>query len=1005
MNNLTIKPNEKQLECINNIEGKFLALAGPGTGKTFTLVQRIKFMLLNGIREEKILCLTFSDSAAMELRQRLEKELKKTSLKVSIFTYHSFCNEIISENPLEYNLAEDYRVINKSTSRQLIKETIEEINPVEYRSSKNDPYVFIKSILEQIEEIKKNRLTKEKYFNNIEKNPDFKPQIEVLNQKLTDYQSKGKKVPKYVIDGIEAQKKKIQKAVELWDFYESYKSKMDENYYIDFYDMINLVLEKFELEPSYAHKISNKFDYILVDEYQDTNKNQNQLILNLIDANDKKNIFLAGDDDQIIYTFQGAKKDTIENFLTLNPDTKVICLKDNMRSTKSILEASRGIILQDSTRLEVNPKFFNYNISKELKAKNETLADKKIVINKYYDINQEYSSIIAQIEDIINSKNCPKNLSQIAILAKTNPELEKIAQELKNKNIPFELKEGRNIFEIKAGIVFYYYLKTLVNPELYSNDIFKLLLLEPFNINPKDYCKLYQKKANNKSFLDSMREIKDFCDKEKIDNYIKTYDYLKNFLISESTKDIVLEAGVKSGIFDYYLNCSINRVDNTLALKKIVDEAIDFSNTRKNITLYDFIDYLDTCYKEQIPIRTEKPPFSLNAIQLSTYHSAKGREFEIVFLPTLIKRYWEKDRNSNKPIIPLDISEYKTQEELEIEKLTDKTKLLYVGFTRAKHTLILSYCKTLNSKEEELSDFVYNIKDKLIENDYSELNNDNYYLECKNSLNKKTYDYKRDFNSFVDETIAQKPFSISAVNVYLKCPRQYLYSNILDLTSRYQKDDSLYFGSSIHTALEFCYKFALENKKYPAIESLIEVFNKELNKCPISSFAQKKILLERGKNALIEFYPQITSTRIDKVQFVEYPILCEEKDFTFKGIIDRIDKNEDGSYSIIDYKTGSAKSKNSICFNGKKEDYYLQLALYKHFFEKTTNNLVKDINIIFVESKNNISLTLDKQDLEKAYEKFKNAVFSIKNREFEPKFNRDNCKYCKFKDFCMLDVV
>ena len=91
MNNLTIKPNEKQLECINNIEGKFLALAGPGTGKTFTLVQRIKFMLLNGIREEKILCLTFSDSAAMELRQRLEKELKKTSLKVSIFTYHSFC--------------------------------------------------------------------------------------------------------------------------------------------------------------------------------------------------------------------------------------------------------------------------------------------------------------------------------------------------------------------------------------------------------------------------------------------------------------------------------------------------------------------------------------------------------------------------------------------------------------------------------------------------------------------------------------------------------------------------------------------------------------------------------------------------------------------------------------------------------------------------------------------------------------------------------------------------
>ncbi len=1012
MNNLTIKPNEKQLICINNIEGKYLVLAGPGTGKTFTLIERIKFMLNRGIKEEKILCLTFSDIAAREIRQRLEKELNRTNIQISIFTYHSFCNEIINENFSDFDLAQNYRIISKSTSRQFIKEIIDEINPIEYRSSKNDPYIYIGTILNQIEEIKKNRLTKEKYFNNIEKNPDWKPKIKVLEEKLLDYQKKDKKIPNYLLNSIETQKKKIQKALELWDFYENYKNKMEKNHFIDFYDMINLVLEKFEFEPSFLHSISNKFDYFLVDEYQDTNKSQNQIILDLINSNDKKNIFLVGDDDQIIFTFQGAKKNTIENFLSLNPDTKVICLKDNMRSTKNILSAARGIIIQDSTRLELNPEFSSYNISKELIAKNESLVNKKIELNRFCNTNQEYNAIVDRIEEIINSPDCPrdktgkKDLSQIAILTKTNPELDRIAKKLKNKNIPYELKEGGDIFESKAVVVLYYYLKMLQNPAIYSDCIFKLLLLEPFNINNNDFCLLYQKKSNNKSFIDSMRETEGFLDKEKIDNFLSTYDYLKNYMICESLDNIILETGAKTGIFDYYFNCETNKTENILSLKKFVQEAKDFLESKKNITLYDFLEYLDICLVDEIPIKTEKPPFDLNAVQLTTYHSSKGREFEYVFLPTLMRNLWEADLGSNKPTIPLDIKEYKTEEELSIDKLTDRIKLLYVGFTRAKHTLILSYTKTLNDKEKPISQLILNIKDLLVEQDFSDLDEKIYIEESKKSLHKKTYDYKRDFSSFIDNILAQKNYSISSVNLYLKCPRQYLYSNILDLSSKFYPADSMHYGSAIHSALEYSNKFVLENKKHALLDKIIEVFSKELKKYPLSTLEQKQIHLERGQKALRDYYSQITTERIEKIQFVEYPIIVSEKDYTFKGIIDRIDKNEDGTYSIIDYKTGSPKTKSAICLDGKKEDYFIQIALYKYFFEKYSNCKVRDVNLVFVESKdNNLNFELVQAELEAALEKFHNAINRIKNHEFEPNYNKEVCKYCKFKDFCHLEVL
>lgn len=1014
-----IEPNSAQKECIENIKGKYLVIAGPGTGKTFSLVERIKNMLNKNISPDKILCLTFSDAAANEMRSRLFDVLKNQTKEIDIYTYHSFCNEIISENPEEFELPQDYKLIPTAISRQFIKECIDELNPIEHRSSKNDPYIFLKPISRQIEEIKRNRLTKEAYFKNIKENPDWEPKIKALSDEIEDYKLKNKKIPQRIPNDIDYQEKKIKKAYEIWEFYELYKNKMELNHYLDFNDMISFVLDKFENEPSFLDKISNKYEYILVDEYQDTNKNQNELIFKLADSNKAQNIFVVGDDDQIIYTFQGAKLDTVENFLRHYPDTKVICLKENMRSSQNILDCAREIVKQDSSRLEINPEFSKYNISKKLISKNENYKNNnfKVRCNIYYDKNQEYYDIISEIDTLINSPDCPKDkdenkkLSEIAILTKSNDELLEFAKLLKDRNIPFELKEGKNIFEIKSFIVLFYYMQMLANPELNSDKIFKLLLLEPFKINPIDYMKLYQKQSSNKTFIDLMKEIKDFIEQDKIDNFIKTFDYLKSYQTNESLRNIVIEIGSKTGIFNYYLNSEINKIENIAAIKKIIDESDDFTNTYKDITLIGFVEYLQMLQSEDIAILTQKAPIEMNAIQLSTYHSAKGKEYTYVYMPTLLRNLWEGDNSSFRAIVPVDIKEYKTEDELKKIKISDRIKTMYVGMTRAKKVLRLSYVQYIDEKVKKPSDFILNLlqnsNENIIEiNKMPQYSIDSFWQETKNSIVKRNYDYKRDFREFIDLKLKDKFYSPSLINKYLNCPREFLYEYIFELNTKYGNTDSMDYGNAIHSTLEYMTKTAKKDGVYPNQDNVINYFTNKLNLFDISSTEQRQILTERGKKALIELYPRFIQTPINDIFEIEYKLIYEDENYKFKGVIDRIDKNPDNSYSIYDYKTGNAKGLNLICPNGKNENYYIQIGLYKYFFEKITKNKVKKTGFIFPEEfEKNLEINFSDEEIKNIIEKYKDTIKSIKAHNFEPTDKKENCKYCAYKDFCSLNVI
>ncbi len=1009
-------PNELQQKCIDSIEGKYLVLAGPGTGKTFTIINRIKNMIKNkNVNAEEILCLTFTDAAANEMRSRLNAELEEVSSGVNIYTYHGFCCEVIEEFRDEFELPSNFRIVTDSISRTFIKECIDEINPKAFRTEKNDPYFFIDTIKNSINEIKKYRLTKESYFYNIEHNRDWIPELENKKAELAEKIKQGKTRTATLEGEIVSLEKKIEKVKELWQFYEKYQEKMTQNHYLDFNDMISYVLDKFENDPLFLSTISNKYKYILVDEYQDTNMSQNSIVFHLSKTLETQNIFVVGDDDQIIYSFQGAKLDTIENFLREFPDTKVICLQENMRSTQSILDVSRLVAMQDSKRLENNPDFEQYNISKELTAKNECIIekDKPVRFIEFTDEMQECNSIVDEIDALIHSPACPKDkegnpkLSEIAILASTNSQLDTFVELFNARNIQYELKNGISIFSNHAVNVLISYMQMLINPDKYSHKIFQILLSQPFNVSPKDYRLITENSSKFPTPLDCIRSIKDedFEEGSKLKIFLQTYDYLSAYKTSENIKNTLLEIGSKTSIFDYYMNFEINRTENIAALKKLIEEASAYSEIYKTSLLEEFVNHLEILQNDEIDILTDKAPVTFNAVQLSTYHSAKGKEFEYVYMPALISANWE---NSKTPsiTIPLSPSEYKSKEELHELKLSDKTKVLYVGMTRAKHALTLSYALSKNGKPKKLSKFISNIKDSLSQIKAPEYDETSYWEETAKTMVKREYDYKRDFAEMIKSKLKEKTYSPSAIKTYLYCPRQYLYSKILKLEGRDGNPDNASYGTAVHSACEFAVKYALKNNKYPSKQDFIEVFKNELSNQKVSDYKNRVNLEGRGEKALDEFYNQIITSPIKNLVNSEQEISYKHDNYSFYGIIDRVDKNEDGTYSIYDYKTGKAKTSKQVCPEGEHEDYYNQMAIYKYMFENLTGNKVSNTTFIFPDDcTKNLTVNYTKEDCNKVVEKFKNAIDSINNLEFEPTYDQKVCKYCACADFCKGNVL
>ena len=1027
-----VTPNPEQEKCIKSDSDKLLVIAGPGTGKTYTVVEKVKHLISKeGVKSDRILCLTFSDAGATEMRNRIRKELNNQALKVNVYTFHGFCNELITEEPGAFGIAENFRVITNAMETKLLKESITAVNPESFRGPKNNPLNFnaFSTIKKMIKKFKRFNITTREQFNyNKRYHQDWEPEYNRLLDAKRMKEESGQKILKRDTDPITRMEKIFKKADDAWDVYMHYQQNM--GIYIDYDDMINRVLDRFKEDSVYLYEVSSRYDYIIVDEYQDTNPNQNELLFRLTDKKDDGKLFVVCDDDQIIYGFQGARINTIDKFIEkYSPEQ--ICLIENRRSTQDILIAAYKVASMQNKKYRLDGR---NGIDKKLTSFKGKGKPARCYV--YADVLQENNEIAEEIKKLTESDELPlndkneKNFAEIAILARTHEELYAIAEVLKGKNIKYELKEGKNIFNIKASQLLYNYMQFLTNPDFYADKFFKMLLSYPFHVESKDYQTLCLKKYQYDCLLKDNEKIdaENFMDYvitnsaegeyikwDKIHKIFTTYTHLQKYKSVETLKNVIVEIGNKTGLFKHYIETDENKLDNIAGFQKLVDEAIDFSDSQKKINLEDFVEYLELCESDDsLAIKTDESPFTKNAVQLLTYHGSKGKEFDYVYMPNLIEKNWEGKKVNKTPDVPIPPEEYKTEEELKDVAFAEHAKLFYVGMTRARHILRLSYSTGISENDkQEPTVFLSGIYDLCEHQDepFQYKGEEFYRSEQAKTLTKtEDYDYNAEFCSMVDAVLEKAKFSPKALNMYNDCPRKYMYEYILKLASNGEISNAANFGIIIHTTCQYAVDEAKKREEHITKEEFLKKFYEEMRnpETPFTDADEYKKHKERGEKILSEYYVQLTNTKYNEFFATEKKVEYTDDDgITFTGYIDRIDKTKNG-YIICDYKTGSAKNESKICAGGENEHYYNQIALYKYILEHSETEDGKKFNVIetkFIfpeECTKNYSPSIDETECLRVVNKYKSMISDMKQYKFDPnpRLQEKTCEYCPHKDKC-----
>ena len=1099
MENTEFKLNEQQQKCVETIKGPVVALAGPGTGKTTTLVERINYMVNKlDISPERILCMTFSVTASEIMTKKIAEKIgDEKATKMTISNYHSFCNDL----RLEFfdKFPENEKIIGNVTQKMLIKRAFEEVNP---------EYLKISDAIETcIKQTKLERLTPEKYQEIWERQHEEIIKFEKkLKDKTDEYERKKEEVEKapagskkVLISERSALKKekddfestynklidKEKKGKSFLDVYKKYLELMKEGGYIDFEDMINSVIDELEKDKKFLDEVSGRYDYFFVDEYQDTNNVQNTLIFLLVDNTEDKNIFVVGDDDQLLFRFQGAKIDTFKKFIK-KYSPKVIPLYENMRSSKPVLDLANIEIDKDKFRL-IHDKDFTtkYSISKKLKSSNEKFKDvnDKVVLTQYKNAEQEKNAIVSKIDDLIKSdklkdNNGNINYSEIAIISKSNQECDDYAKILARKGIPFEYRYGKNIFKVKSSLILYFYMLIVVDVLQNFDKLLMLMINPPFNFAMRDYEYFLNNKNDLKwcfsQYLSGgnlVQIIKDkfkdcwdeFQNKEVIEKFFRNYSNIKRKISDETDlAEIILIIANYSGIIEYYVKDNPDKLENILVIKQIIKEAGELYMEKPESTLSDFAAYLNFASKlnEKESIKTPVSDTSLNAVQLVTVHGSKGNEYEHVFLPKLTPKIWESNSFPyDDSFIPKE-EIIKDSEYLEL-KYSEQAKYLFVALTRAKKYLYLS-CPSTKKGEADLThllDFVENDKNspdeyKAYEHfDFSDSENkETAESALKNEINALTtvsYDedvsiYKKEFEDYLNSKIKRLAFSVSQMNKYITCPKNYLFSYIWGLwieSSGLNNMDSASYGNAVHYACEKLAQKVIDQndlpKHYPTCEEFISDFEFSAEtKEKFSSSLARENAIENGKRDLPAFYNKfIKKIKSESIVGAEtkYNIYInpetsevfsenEHKDddgcICVECKIDLIIKNNDGdnTYTIYDYKTGGKKKPNDIKKGGSHEDYFNQLRMYKLAFEKMKESekaQVTKVGIIcpdvddeeelyICDVTSNLTADSNKEivgDFLLIYNKIKNKEF-IEDYEIKKRSSFFCQRYCPYQIYC-----
>jgi len=981
--------NPEQQQAVTYGEGPFLIIAGAGTGKTTVITRRIGWLILSGlVKPDEILALTFTDKAAQEMEERVDKLLPYGYVDLWISTFHAFCERILRQHAIDIGLPLNFKILNTTQQALLIRQNFDRFNLDYYRPLGN-PFKFIQDLLKHFSRAKDESINPEDYLAYAEK-------ISLNQDSITSHE---------LLDQESARLKEVAEA------YHTYQQILLDNSALDFGDLINYTMKLFKERPNILARYQEQFKYILVDEFQDTNLAQYELLKML--GLPKNNLTVVADDDQSIYKFRGASYNNVIQFKRDYPATKEVVLIKNYRSKQEILDLAYNFIqLNNPNRLEAQigvgeamADLPANRICKKLDALRGSGAT--IELLRHDSVDEEAKGVADKIITL-KEKNSDLNWSDFAILVRANNQAEIFCQALRWRGVPYQFLASSGLFAKPIILDILAYLKLLINYHE-SPAVYRILTSPIFNFKLSNHDLVninYWANRKGQSLYQTLKHINTIsglapASVEAINQLLGWIEKHSQMARKEASSRIILafleDSGYLKLISQLAAKGGVDNVETVAWVSQFFKKVEEFENTYADKSLKNFLDTMQIIIDsgDEGSLATDIVDLGPETVKIMTVHGAKGLEFKQVFVVNVVdRRFPTGERHEGIAIPDALMKEIIPEGDIHLQ---EERRLFYVALTRAKDGLYLTLANDYGgARQKKPSRFLYELG--LLKEDEA--------ITIKNRLPKLPI-----FEQLPPDKLTAKPqlpvkLSFSQLRAFENCPLQYKFAFILRIPVRGRYVYS--FGQSIHLTL---YRFLVQYREQtqlaqntlfaknqataaqsiPSEENLLKIYRESWLDDWYPDDKTREEYRIKGEKSLRQFYQGFISSP-PKIKGLELDFNFKVGPCTIKGKIDRVDDLGD-SIELVDYKTGQPKD-NKLSTEDKEQLLIYQMAAQELFTEP-----IKKLTYYYLDNGSTVSFLGDEADLQQMKQKISTNFQAIQESSFPPRPSL-LCRHCDFKDIC-----
>ncbi len=973
--------SKTQKEAIQYSDGPLLIVAGAGTGKTSVITEKIAY-LINTKKAEphEILALTFTEKAAGEMQERVDKLVQNPYLEVQIATFHAFCEQMLRHHGLSIGISSNFKIFTQIDAWLQLREHIYELELDYYRPLGN-PTKYIHDFLNHFSKCKDELISTEQYLR-------YAEDLELSK------------------DNANMDEK--SRVTELANAYHVYNQMILDAGGLDFGDLVFYAVKLLREREGFATTFQQKYKYVLIDEFQDVNYGQYELVKLLAKY---AQLTVVGDDDQSIYAFRGASVSNILRFKDDYKDAKEIVLTENFRSGQQILDAAYALIQHNNPdRLEAK-----LSINKKLISVQNSPASVNYL--HFSTLEEEVRGVIDAIIEK-KKKDTEATWDDFAILVRANSHAQPFIEQLDRRGLPYEFLAASGLYRQKVVLDALCIMKLLHNVHD-SVSLYRILQLPFLEFPEKDLHKLlsYAEKKHLSYFelLSSPELI--FSDEGRViaDKLVSLFK--KNLLAASREKPSIVLFGIleEIGYLKYLTEQDSQNTGGVLLdalhLRQFFDFLESYQHTVPGATIHLFLEYHAGLLESGDEGALYEPGNTPDSINILTIHGAKGLEFKYVFLVNMVEdRFPTRRRSEGLPVPEQLIKEILPEGDAHYQ---EERRLCYVGITRAKTGLWLSSGENYGgARAKKPSRFLLEIGAKSPAAPKGQATIGSVFSQPvpEKMQTEKLY-------------TLPSTFSFSQLKVYETCPYKYKLAHVLRLPAR--GSASLSFGQTMHATLQHFYerikelnsaeqislfsespKQDAEPKKIkglivPTFEELIALYEKAWMKDWYKSKRQHDEYYAKGKDILKIFYTSQEENWTIPVALESY-FKIKIGDESIKGRIDRVDQMPDGTLEIIDYKTG--KTRETLDAEDKEQLLLYHIAAtrlpsYRNMGETST------LSFYYLNDNLKVSFSGAEKEIEKLEQKLAGLIANIRGGDFKAKPSKFACGYCDFKEICEFRVL